>query len=287
MRIGRRRILSMGLLSLLGSIWKPAQARDATPFGSIGAFRQHVMALLRDRHLAANLVPDPNDPAKFTMTVNGEEVTGDVTNVFGYIQAYPDQNASDIIDHFIDHFIASVTYDTAQPIGDDQIVAVIRTANYMQLAGPDILHERLGADLMIVYMADRPDAMEPLSKARLPGKSLADVRRAALDNIRKWLPKVVSDDGLGDGTLYYVDGNTMLSTSLLLLDDFWKSVAVRFPGDVLIALPRKDQLFLFDDKPELHAGVRRLIDGTFQDNFNLLSAQLYARRNGKIEAVPD
>jgi hypothetical protein len=56
---------------------------------------------------------------------------------------------------------------------------------------------------------------------------------------------------------------------------------------VLIALPRKDQLFLFDDKPEFHAGVRRLIDVTFQDNFNLLSPQLYARRNGKIEAVLD
>jgi hypothetical protein len=33
--------------------------------------------------------------------------------------------------------------------------------------------------------------------------------------------------------------------------------------------------------------VRRLIDATFQDNFNLLSPQLYARRGGKIVAVAD
>jgi len=77
----------------------------------------------------------------------------------------------------------------------------------------------------------------------------------------------------------------MLSTSLILLEDFWKSVARRFPGDVLIALPRKDQLFVFDDNPNARAGARRLIDETISEGFNLLSSGLYARRGGKIEAV--
>ncbi|HWI86318.1 MAG TPA: hypothetical protein VNT42_08365, partial [Sphingomonas sp.] len=94
---------------------------------------------------------------------------------------------------------------------------------------------------------------------------------------------------LGAGVLYYVEGNTMLSTSLILLDDFWKFVAARFPGNVLIALPRKDQLFLFDDDGNAasRAAIRRLIDVTFEDNFNLLSRRLYARRGGTIVAVTD
>ena len=270
----------MGLFSLIAGFWKPAQAKTGQ-FGNVAEFRQHIMTLLKERHLAENLVADPADPAAFKMTARGEQSSVNVTNVYGYVTAYPEENSSEIIDRFI----RSITDDHEAPVKDDEIVAVLRTRDYVDQMGPEILCEPLGADLMILYMADRPDAMEPLSTDQLPGKSLADVRGIALSNIRKWLPKVVANNDLGDGALYYVEGNAMLSTSLILLDDFWKSVAGRFPGDVLIALPRKDQLFVFDDNAKTRAGVRRLIDATIEEGFNLLTPQLYARRGGKIVAV--
>jgi uncharacterized protein YtpQ (UPF0354 family) len=273
----------VGLFSLLAGFWKPGTAK-ARPFGDIAEFRQHIMTILKDRHLAENIVADSADPAEFKMTANREESTVDVTNAFAYINANPDENASELIDRFV----RSITYDHNKPVEEGDIVAVLRTRDYMEQMDAEVLQEPLGADLVILYMADEPDAMKPLSRADLPGKDLASVRKAALNNIGKWLPKVVANNELGAGTLYYVEGNTMLSTSLILLDDFWKSVATRFPGDVLIALPRKDQLFVFDDgNAALRAGIRRLIDVTFEDNFNLLSRQLYARRGGKIVAVAD
>jgi hypothetical protein len=80
----------------------------------------------------------------------------------------------------------------------------------------------------------------------------------------------------------------MLSTSLILLEEFWKSIEHRFPGDALIALPRRDQLFIFDEgNSAAKAVARRLIDVTIRENFNLLSHKLYARRSGKIELVTD
>ena len=80
----------------------------------------------------------------------------------------------------------------------------------------------------------------------------------------------------------------MLSTGLILLDEFWKSIETRFPGDVLIAVPRRDQLFIFDDgNSSAKALARRLIDVTTRENFNLLSEKLYARRNGEIVLVGD
>ena len=279
MRVERRSMLGMGLLSLLASYWKPAAAKAAV--SDIAEFRQTIMAIIRDRHLADNVVPDAADPAKFRMTVHGVQSTNDVTNVFGYINSYPDQDSAAIIDRFI----RSITYDYDKPVSEGDLVAVLRTQDYLGQAGSDIRREPLGADLIIVYMVDEPESMRPLSKRDLPGKSLEDLRKIALDNVRKSLSKVVVDGDLGDGALYYVEGNTMLSASLILLDDFWESVAKRFPGDVLIALPRKDQLFLLDDTPQAKAGARRLIDVTMADNFNLLSPQLYARRAGKIVAV--
>lgn len=271
----------MGLASFLAAWWKPAQARAAS-FSDIAEFRQHIIGILKDRHLAEDVVPDPDDPAQFKMTAHGEGSTVNLTNIFGYVQANPDDSASQI-----DRFIRSITYDHNQPVDVGDIVAVIRTQEYANELAPEFLREPLAADLVIVYLADEPDAMKPLSRKDVPGKNLADVRKVALDNLRKWLPKVGSDDGLKDGVLYVVEGNELLSTGLILLDDFWKAVADRFPGDVLIALPSRGEIFLFDDKPELHAGIRRLIDATGQDGAAILSARLYARRGGKIVAVDD
>ena len=80
----------------------------------------------------------------------------------------------------------------------------------------------------------------------------------------------------------------MLSTSLILLDEFWRSIEAKFPGDVLIALPRKDQLFIFDaGDPTAKERARALINVTTQENFNLLSLKLYARRSGKIKLVQE
>jgi uncharacterized protein YtpQ (UPF0354 family) len=283
MRIERPGILGMGLFSLLAACWKPGTAK-ARPFGDIAEFRQHIMTILKDRHLAENIVADSADPAKFKMTAHGEEGTVNLTGIFGYVQANPGDYASEV-----ERFVRSITYDHNKPIDESDIVAVIRTREYASSLGPQYLREPLVGELVIVYMADEPDALKSLSKKDVPGKSLADVRRVAFENVRKWLPKVGSNGELGDGVLYYVEGNELLSISLILLDDFWKSVAARFPGDVLIALPRKDQLFVFNDDGNAasRAGIRRLIDVTFEDNFNLLSRQLYARRGGKIVAVTD
>jgi len=283
MRIKRGGLLGVGSFSSLAACWKPVAAK-AGRFRDVAEFRQHIMTILKDRHLAENIVADPAGPAKFRMTAHGEESTVDVTNALAYINANPAENASELIDRFV----RSITFDHNKPVEEGDIVAVLRTRDYVESMGAEVLQEPLGADLVIAYIADEPDAMKPLSGADLPGRDLASVRKTALDNIGKWLPKVVANNELGAGTLYYVEGNTMLSTSLILLDDFWKSVAARFPGDVLIALPRKDQLFVFDDgNAALRAGIRRLINATFEDNFNLLSRQLYARRGGKIVAVTD
>jgi uncharacterized protein YtpQ (UPF0354 family) len=213
--------------------------------------------------------------------------TGDVTNIFGYLSAYPDEDTDQAVERFIRSSIQAKT----GLVSDSNIVAVIRNRAYIDYTkgkGFDILYEPLGADLTITYMADRADSMSPITPKDVPDKDLQNVRQIALDNVRRWLAKVVADGQLQLGVLYFVQDNTMLSPSLILLEDFWKSIAIRFPGDVLIALPRRDQLFIFEDgNSAAKALARRLIDVTIKANFNLLSQKLYARRSGKIVLVTE
>ena len=279
--VSRRIFLAMTWLAALSG-WQGRAKADKRRFADIAVFRELVISAFRRQPGVVSVVADSDDPAKLSIEVDRRSAIGDVTNIFGYLNNYPDED----VDRQIDRFVHSIIDMEARIVGDQDIVAVIRKQEYIDLfarKGVAILHEPLGADLTIVYMADRPDAMPPLSVKDVPGKDLQDVRKTAFANMRQWLPKVVADGQLRLGALYFVEGNTLLSTSLILLDEFWTSIETRFPGDVLIALPRRDQLFIFDDRnAAAEAMARSMIDVTIRDNFNLLSQNLYARRHGKI-----
>lgn len=83
---------------------------------------------------------------------------------------------------------------------------------------------------------------------------------------------------------YYIEGNTFLTTSLILLDEFWQYVERSYGDDFVFALQRKDQLFVFDAKNPHHMDYARgLIEVTFQDDFSLLSQHIFKRKHGSIE----
>jgi len=281
LRFGRRALFALGLGSVLPASLRSARAKTRT-FANVAEFRDLVIAAFRRQPGITSVVVDPGDPAKFRIGIGDWASTGDVTNVYNYLVAYPNED----VDKAIERFVRSNLEAKTRIVDDSNIVVVIRSVdyiNYLKEKSVEALAEPLGGDLMIVYMADRPDSMSPIAPKDVPGKDFAALRKIALDNVRRWLPKVVADDRLKPGVLYYVQDNTMLSTSLILLDEFWRSIETRFPGDVLIALPRKDQLFIFDDgNATAKERARALIDLTTQENFNLLSQKLYARRGGKI-----
>ncbi|WP_442680270.1 DUF1444 family protein [Sphingomonas sp. ASY06-1R] len=284
MRFERRRLMAAGIMSF-GLTWLFGRKAEARSFSNVAALRDHVVKLLRTQE-DFKVTPDRNDPAKFQLAIDDWSVVGDVTNLFNYMKGNPQEDP----DFLVRRFLNSLAEGQLEGVDDAHIVAVIRAQPYIDAAlkaGGELLHEPLGADLQILYMADRQDSMAPLSPKDVPGKDLASLRAIAMNNERRWLSQLVSDESLKPGMLYYVEDNPMLSPTLLLLDDFWKMVAQRFPGDVIIALPRKDQLFLFDDEEEARQRARQLIEVTFAEDYNLLSSRLYARRNGKITVVPD
>ena len=274
----------MTLLSTLSS-WLGGTKAGKRRFANMAEFREHIIAAFNKRP-GTRAVADSDDPAKVVIRMGEWSATADVTNIFGHLSAYPDENA----DAAIERFMRSLEPKT-EALDDQNIVAVIRNREYidfLKAKGLDVLHEPLGADLFITYMADRPDSMAPIAAKDVPGKDLQSVREIALNNIRQWLTKVIADERLQPGALYFVQDNTMLSTSLILVDEFWRSIEARFPGDVLIAIPRRDQLFIFDEADSrAKATAQHLIDVTTRENFNLLSQKLYARRSGEIVLVSD
>lgn len=271
----------MGIFSWLSA--GPGRSRmKRKRFADIGAFREHVMSVLRSKPDFRSVVPDAADPAIFQTTIGDGTWTMDVTNLYRRFIAYPDED----IDAEIERFLSLSGDDKARRLNTGNLVLVIRSADYVaHLAqqGVKVRFLPLTGDLVAVFMIDSAHSMSPLVEGELIDKTAEELREIASNNAAAWLPQVVADHSLEVGTLYYVEGNTFLSTSLMLLDDFWKAVSQEYPSDVLIALPRTDQLFVFDAaNPRASEAARILIGATFRDGFNLLSEQVYQRRDGKL-----
>lgn len=272
----------MSLLTTLAGWFGKA---DAAPrrFRTMAELRDHIIGILRQTPGVTEVVPDRAAAEKLSFKVGDTAVSSDLTNLYNRLSAYSDDDPETTIGEYIRAF-------TQFAQGEGSFVLVLRTESYIAEIGkmmPNLLHEPYVGDLRIAYMVDRPESLTPVSLDDFPDKSADDIKSQARANARQWLDKVVAEDAFGVGQLYYVEGNTTLSPSLVLLEEFWTSIKSRFPGDVLIAAPRRDQLFVFDDTPDAKAIARRLIDVTMKEDFSLLSNRLYARRGGKIVAAEE
>jgi uncharacterized protein YtpQ (UPF0354 family) len=246
-------------------------------FADMTDLRDAVVAIVKRKSGVTGVVPDAGDPAKINMQVGGKTVTVDLTNLMNRIRAYPDEDAGELIAQFT----AAIDDMQKQVVSEANLVAVLRDQAYVdhfnKIKG-GLLKESFVDGLVIVYMADMPGSMSIVTRREFP-RDVGEAHNIALNNVRKWLSRVQSDDRLRVTTLYFIEGNTLLSPTLILLDEFWTSIKGRYPGDVLIAVPRRDQLFIFNDNLEGPALARRMIDVTFKDNLNLLSDRIYSRRN--------
>lgn len=277
-----RRTLLSGFLLLTGNRLSLAANR----FKTVGELRDVVIGRLRKQHDVKKIQVNNKDPAQFEFQVGDFRLLSDVTNLFNYFGAYPDEDPNPAIDRFIR---SSLDAARQRKVTDKDIVAVIRTSDYvddMKARGTKVLSEPFMDDLMILYMADAPDSLNTLTQDEVAGKTLAQIRDAAFRNVSRWLPKLVKDGDPDSGILYYLEGNPSLTSALLAMDEFWHRVGPRFPGNVLIAIPRRDQLFLFNaEHPKAVERARRLVNATIEDKYALLSERLYIRRNGQIGAL--
>ncbi len=125
-QFNRRGLFAVALFSMLSSWLGRANAKGHR-FSDIAEFREFVIAALVKQPGVESAIADPSDPAKFKVTIGGRSATGDVTNIFGYISAYPDEDA----DKVIERFMRSIIQANAGVVSDDQIVAVIRGREYI------------------------------------------------------------------------------------------------------------------------------------------------------------
>jgi len=276
-------------MSFLSKFFKNKSKSSASQTGlELSDFRDLVTARAKSLGSKAEFQLDPENPGKFSMNSDGDFAgKADLYNAFKEFDVYDDANLDESV-----HKLATVILQNERDSDDvdkSNIVLVLRSTEYIEAVKAQndaIISSPLIGELHEFYMVDTPEAMRGLLKSDSNVENLEELRELALVKVKNSLSNIVTDASLEGMTLYYVEDNTFLTSSLILLDEFWESVDDKYQKKCLIALPRKDQLFIFDaEHPQAMQLAEHMVSVTFAEDFNLLTPQIFRRENGQISLV--
>jgi len=193
----------------------------------------------------------------------------------------------DAIEKVIDGVLIAIR--PAKSVESSDLLPLLRTSVYLgNLSNKtcQIISRPFHGELLEICMADLPTALRGLQDEDLANLQLDAPLSVARDNMRALLPKTYRDTSLEFAALYAIEDHAYLAPSLVLFDEFWDLADKEYPNGCIIALPRRDQLFLIDlSDPNAVENAQHLVRVTFADDFNLLTPELYVRKAGVISVL--
>jgi hypothetical protein len=286
---------AVALISLSGFV--VTAYSDTLKFENVAALRAEVIFRLKTDRSTKEAIPDPTDPARFT--VNRERSTGkdlelqvDVTNLLGRIRDLPSAEAETEIQRFLSVLVLS---DTEDNFDAGHLIANIRPREHLSALKSnddtpekEPVYEDLAGDVVVLYQIDAKDTLASVPSSDIRGRSREELRELALENINRQMPKVRQNEILPGISIFTVEGNEAISPALLLTDKFWALLEPQFPGGVFIAIPRRDAVVVFDRRlPNAAQITRNFIDKVFKDEPDLLSEYIFERRDGRLLVVAE
>ena len=181
-----------------------------------------------------------------------------------------------------------------EPLEPDasQIVPRIKHTNFLQVprdigTGPEDtpVTEALVADLLITYAFDLGPVFEmvcPRDCQRL-GLTQPQLRQIAVTNLRKQIGRVhvenLAEGKLNTPLLMLATGND-LEACLLLMDDIWEPFSRQVVGEMVVAVPTRDLVYVTGNQsPEaLHVVREAVEEAQSRERTHSLTRHLLVRR---------
>jgi hypothetical protein len=153
-------------------------------------------------------------------------------------------------------------------------------------AKPKLACEPLGADLVIIYVADNPQTIQYLTTDVIAEMNLAGrtLRELAVENLNEILADVKSEGANG---IFFFSAGGCYEPSLLLMDRIWNKFAELVKGEIVFGIPTRDALFVADSAvPEAVAHLRKIVPEIHGKAPYRISNKLYVRRRDGITFFP-
>jgi uncharacterized protein YtpQ (UPF0354 family) len=142
-----------------------------------------------------------------------------------------------------------------------------------------LLAEPLNSELVVVYAEDRPGTLRILSTRSDVGDR-AQLHDLAPDNLRILLPKIEMHPRAGG--IFLISAGGEHESSLLLLDELWSGGQIKVDGELVVAVPATDTLFVSGSRNQV--GIRRLrtLAADLAKGPDALTPALFVYRDGKF-----
>jgi len=152
------------------------------------------------------------------------------------------------------------------------------------LEGQPIVEPLIG-DLLVCYAFDIPHLWQFVSRADCDRLDIqpASLRGIALENLRARVPHLtLKPIPPVSPPVYMVAGGQGHEAAFLLVSFFWDSNRTWVSGDVVVAAPARDVVFLTGSQsPEGLSGLRDIIERTHSERQQLLTRSLLVWREGE------
>lgn len=184
----------------------------------------------------------------------------------------------------------SATAGTAAKVDRARIVPVIKdrrwlaeTRRMLKASGKEPVFEDLNSELVVVYAEDSSKRVRYLTDSEDLGVARKDLRKLAVANLGRILPKVEMRQH--DDAFALLSAGGDYEASLLLFDDIWNGGQIKVDGDIVVAVPAKDVLLVTGSHNRKGLEVVRQLAAKFagQQRYALTDV-LFVYRNGRFTA---
>lgn len=214
-----------------------ATAHSDTPrFKDAAALRAEVISRLKGDSRVKQATPDPTDPARLSVTTErsakDQKLEVDVTNLLGRLRELPPEEAETEIQRFLNVLVLT---DSESGFDAGHLIANIRPREHLdafkgdEAPGKGPAYENLAGDVVILYQIDAEESLSSVPISDVGGRSLAQLRQLALENIDKQMPQVRQEKIREGISIFAIEGDEAISPALLLTDKFWALLEPQFP----------------------------------------------------------
>jgi uncharacterized protein YtpQ (UPF0354 family) len=200
-----------------------------------------------------------------TRSPGGETTSTDLTNAYRMYLADP-TNLDGVVRRYVSVLAETVRLsDSKEALDQSRIVPIMKPHQWVEgvrrlheaqkTSGsvPELLTEPFNTELAIVYAEDRPRSVRYLMTRDDVGDR-AKLHDLALENLGRILPKIEMRGGPDD--VWQISAGGDYEASLLLVDALWSKGQIKVSGDIVVAVPGKDALFVTGSRNR--AGLARL-----------------------------
>ena len=158
----------------------------------------------------------------------------------------------------------------------DEVRQSIKTSGKAQ----DVLFEEFNKELVVVYAEDSEKRMRFLLSTDDIGVERKELRKLAVDNLARILPKIEMQ---GDDVFAMLTAGGDYEASLLLFDDIWNGGQIKVEGDIVVAVPAKNVLLVTGSQNRKGLAALRTLAAKFvSENRYRITDALFVYRNGRF-----